>query len=57
MRPFRTRVRIVATGSIAGEKEDHLELVFGEKGEVVERGKRIEFDAEYGALGAERHLD
>ena len=33
VKPFRTRVRILATASQVGEKQDHLELVFGEKDE------------------------
>ena len=35
VKPFRTRVWILATASEPGEREDHLELVFGEKSEAT----------------------
>ena len=56
MKPFRTRVRILATRSTAGE-EDHLELVFGEQAEAQGRGVNMEFNKEYGALKEERYSD
>ena len=56
MKPFRTRVRILATTSAAGE-QDHLELVFGENAELHGRGVKMEFNREYGMLEEKVHRD
>ena len=56
MKPFKTRVRILATANAAGE-HDHLELVFGEKTEAQGRGVRMEFNKEYGVLEEKVHRD
>ena len=56
MKPFRTRVRILARASSTGE-EDHLELVFGEKAEEQRRVVRMELNKEYGALEEKVHRD
>ena len=56
MKPFRTRVRILATASSTGE-EDHLELVFGEKTDDQGRGVRVELNKEYGTLKEKVHCD
>ena len=54
IRPFQTRVRILATASQAGEKGDHLELVFGERFEVTTQTTKMALDEEYGSFPSQK---
>ena len=57
MKPFRTRVRIIATSNVTGVEDDHLELVFGEKSEAETPEVEMQIDQEYGSLPAKPHQD
>ena len=50
MMSFRTRVRIVATANQPGDREDHLELVFGEPSEAAAPETKMALNEEYGSL-------
>ena len=50
MKTFRTRVRILATADRPGEKEDHLELVFGEVSEATKPEVKMVLNEEYGSF-------
>ena len=55
MRLFRTKVRVVATAQEAGGKEDHLELIFGEKSEAKKPQIKLVVGEEYGSFPGAYH--
>ena len=57
MRPFQTTVRIVATAPTPGEKQDHLELVFGPSSEAKTSQVKMEMNEEYGAVHPRTYRD
>ena len=57
MRPFQATVRIVAIGPAPGEKEDHLELVFGPSSEARTSQVKLEMNEEYGTFRPRTYHD
>ena len=57
LKPFRTRVRIIATSNTAVDKADHLEIVFGGKSEAKVAEVGLQINEEYGSLPMKLHQD
>ena len=50
IKPFQTRVRILASKSSGAGEEDHLELVFGEIGAPDAHMEKLKLNQKYGNL-------